>query len=30
MSTDKMIARKEGNAGWMVFNNPELHNAVSL
>ena len=30
MSTDKMIARKEGNTGWMIFNNPERHNAVSL
>ncbi|MGQ0675319.1 MAG: enoyl-CoA hydratase [Rhodospirillales bacterium] len=30
MSTDKMIARREGNTGWMIFNNPERHNAVSL
>ncbi len=30
MSTDKMIARKDGNTGWMIFNNPERHNAVSL
>ena len=28
--TDKMIARREGNTGWMIFNNPERHNAVSL
>jgi hypothetical protein len=25
-----MIMRKEGPAGWMVFNNPARHNAVSL
>jgi enoyl-CoA hydratase len=30
MATDKMIARKEGATGWMIFNNPERHNAVSL
>lgn len=30
MPTDKMIARKEGGIGWMIFNNPERHNAVSL
>ena len=28
--TDKMISRKEGAVGWMIFNNPERHNAVSL
>ena len=28
--TDKMIARKEGPIGWMIFNNPARHNAVSL
>ena len=28
--TDKMIARKEGAIGWMIFNNPEKHNSVSL
>ncbi|MBX9712050.1 MAG: enoyl-CoA hydratase/isomerase family protein [Xanthobacteraceae bacterium] len=28
--TDKMIARKEGHVGTMIFNNPERHNAVSL
>jgi enoyl-CoA hydratase/carnithine racemase len=27
--TTKMIARKEGGIGWMVFNQPEKHNAVS-
>src|SRR5919201_3475436 len=27
---DKMIARKDGHVGTMVFNNPERHNAVSL
>ena len=30
MRTDKMIADKEGGLGWIVFNNPERHNAVSL
>lgn len=30
MPTDKMIARREGAIGYMVFNNPERHNAVSL
>lgn len=30
MATDKMIARKDGSTGWMIFNNPERHNAVSL
>jgi enoyl-CoA hydratase/carnithine racemase len=28
--TDKMIARGDGAVGWMIFNNPERHNAVSL
>ena len=28
--TDKMISRKGDGFGWMVFNNPERHNAVSL
>ncbi len=27
--TDRMIARKEGGVGWMIFNNPARHNAVS-
>ncbi len=27
--TTKMIARKEGGIGWMIFNQPEKHNAVS-
>jgi enoyl-CoA hydratase/carnithine racemase len=30
MPTDKMIARKDGPVAWMIFNNPERHNAVSL
>ena len=29
-NTDKMIARRDGAVGWMIFNNPERHNAVSL
>lgn len=28
--TDKMIAKKQDGIGWMIFNNPERHNAVSL
>jgi enoyl-CoA hydratase/carnithine racemase len=27
--TDKLIARKEGAIGWIVFNNPDRHNATS-
>jgi enoyl-CoA hydratase/carnithine racemase len=30
MSTDKMIARRAGAIGHVIFNNPEKHNAVSL
>ena len=30
LKTDKMIARKEDGVGWMIFNNPERRNAVSL
>jgi len=29
-ATDKMLARKEGRVGYLIFNNPERHNAVSL
>src|SRR5580698_1394016 len=28
--TDKMLSRKEGGVGFVIFNNPERHNAVSL
>ena len=28
--TDRILARKEGAVGWLVFNNPERRNAVSL
>ena len=28
--TDRMIARKDDAVGWMIFNNPARHNAVSL
>jgi enoyl-CoA hydratase/carnithine racemase len=28
--TDKMLARKDGRIGYLIFNNPERHNAVSL
>ena len=27
--TDKMLSRKDGNVGYVIFNNPERHNAVS-
>jgi enoyl-CoA hydratase/carnithine racemase len=29
-ATDKIVARKEGRTGYLIFNNPERHNAVSL
>ena len=29
-TSDKMLARREGSVGHMIFNNPEKHNAVSL
>jgi enoyl-CoA hydratase len=28
--TDKLVARKDGGIGWIIFNNPARHNAVSL
>lgn len=28
--TEKIIARKEGRVGYIIFNNPERHNAMSL
>ena len=30
IGTQRMIARKDGAVGWMTFNNPARHNAVSL
>jgi enoyl-CoA hydratase/carnithine racemase len=30
LRTDKMIAEKDGAIGWITFNNPARHNAVSL
>lgn len=27
--TDKLIARKDGAIGWVIFNNPDRHNATS-
>ncbi len=30
VKTDKMLSRKEGQVGYLTFNNPEKHNAVSL
>jgi enoyl-CoA hydratase/carnithine racemase len=29
-TTDKMLSRKEGGVGYLIFNNPARHNAVSL
>ena len=29
-NTDKMIAEKDGPIGWITFNNPARHNAVSM
>jgi enoyl-CoA hydratase len=28
--TDKLLSRKEAGVGFVIFNNPERHNAVSL
>src|ERR1041385_9373719 len=28
--TDKVLSRKEGGVGYVVFNNPARHNAMSL
>ena len=28
--TEKMLSRKDGGVGYLIFNNPERHNAVSL
>lgn len=30
LDTPKMLARKEGHIGWIIFNNPERRNALSL
>jgi enoyl-CoA hydratase/carnithine racemase len=30
IKTEKMLSRKEGGVGYLIFNNPERHNAVSL
>ena len=30
MPSDKMISRKDDGVGWMILNNPERHNAISL
>jgi len=30
MQTDKMLSRREGRVGYVIFDNPERHNAVSL
>ena len=30
MTTERLIARKEGAIGWVIFNNPQKRNAMSL
>ena len=30
MPSDKMISKDEDGVGWIIFNNPERHNAISL
>src|SRR5216683_2663750 len=30
IGVEKLIGRKDGQIGWMIFNNPERRNAVSL
>ncbi len=30
LETDKILAHAEGGIGWLVFNNPQKHNAISL
>ena len=30
LKTDRMIAHKDGAIGWITFNNPARHNAVSM
>ena len=30
MTTDKMLSRNEEGVGYITFNNPEKHNAVSI
>ena len=29
-STERIIARKDGALGWLIFNNPAKHNAISM
>jgi enoyl-CoA hydratase/carnithine racemase len=28
--SDKMLSKRDGGVGWMIINNPERHNAISL
>jgi enoyl-CoA hydratase len=30
MTTERLVGRKDGDIGWMIFNNPARHNAISL
>ena len=30
LGTERLIGRKDGEIGWMIFNNPERRNAISL
>src|SRR6185295_12263950 len=29
-TTEKLVARKDGAIGWIIFNNPEKRNAMSM
>ena len=30
LNTTKMIAEEDGHIGWMIYNNPDRHNAMSM
>jgi enoyl-CoA hydratase/carnithine racemase len=30
LPTERIVARKDGGIGWMIFNNPAKHNAISM
>ena len=30
LNTDKMIAEKDSGIGWVIYNNPARHNAMSM
>ncbi len=29
-TSERIVARKDGAIGWMIFNNPAKHNAISM